>query len=302
MINHDSELSVLVSGATGQQGGATARALLARGIPVRALVRNPNAEKAQALKALGATLFQGDLNDPDSLQDACRGVRGVFSVQMPDMNNMESDMERVQCQNLVSAARALQVPQFVHTSVSGSERSHPDKPGWDERWNANYYISKNHNEQRVREAGFDSWTVLKPSFFMENLIRPSFMFANFVEDRLLTILKPDQGLALIAVADIGEAAAVAFQEPGRFHQQDIELAGDRLTLREIAAVLSACLGKHIEAPDLTVEQALEQGLHPALIQGQDLLNKLPSLARPERAHELGLKVTDFKTWAVAHWK
>lgn len=300
MTRSDSSQPILVTGATGRQGGATARALLAQGTPVRALVRDSSAAAALDLKSLGASLVKGDLNDPASLRAACEGVRGVFSVQTPDMRDMESDIERVHGKNLVEAARAMQVPQFVHTSVSG--KIHPDKPGWDNHWNANYYISKAYTEQLVREAGFAYWTLLKPAFFMENFARPSFMFANFVEDRLLTILQPETALSLIAVGDIGTAAAAAFENPDRFNHQELELAGDRLTMKEIAAILSERLGKPLVAPSLSPPEALEQGLHPALIQGQDMLNKVGSPARPEQAREKGLSLTDFKTWAAANWR
>lgn len=300
MTSYDFHLPILVAGATGKQGGATARALLAQGIPVRALVRNPDSVASLNLQALGASLVKADLNDPASLREACRGARAVFSIQMPDMQNMDSDAERVQAKNLVEAAQSMHVPQFVHTSVSGD--THPDQPGWDDTWNANYYISKRYNEQLVREAGFASWTILKPSFFMENLVRPSFLFANFIEDRLLTTLKPDTVLSLIAVDDIGAVAAAAFQDPERLNQQKIELAGDRLTLKAIAAILSGLLGKPLVAPDMSVQEALDQGLHPAFIQGQDYLTKVGSPARPEGARELGLNLTDFKTWATANWK
>ncbi|MEV4360877.1 NmrA family NAD(P)-binding protein [Nonomuraea sp. NPDC049625] len=74
---------VLVTGATGQQGGATARALLAAGVPVRALVRDPATDRAKAVEALGAELVTGDLHDRDSVIRAARGARAVFSVQMP---------------------------------------------------------------------------------------------------------------------------------------------------------------------------------------------------------------------------
>lgn len=64
---------VLVTGATGRQGGATARALLANGVPVRALVRDPSTARARAVEALGAELVTGDLNDRDSVVRAARG-------------------------------------------------------------------------------------------------------------------------------------------------------------------------------------------------------------------------------------
>src|SRR5947199_8911673 len=123
---------VLVTGATGKQGGAAARALLKAGIPVRALVRNP--DRARAVRELGAELVVGDLHDPESLAPAMKGVRGVFSVQLPDMANLDGDSEWVQGRNLVDAAREAGVAHFVHTSVSGAGQ-HRSAPGWAEaRW------------------------------------------------------------------------------------------------------------------------------------------------------------------------
>src|SRR4051812_5107019 len=73
--------TVLVFGATGQQGGAVASALLSDGWSVRALVRNPSAEKAKELASFGASLVAGDLADPSSVRAAMKGVHGVFSMQ-----------------------------------------------------------------------------------------------------------------------------------------------------------------------------------------------------------------------------
>lgn len=72
--------TVLVTGATGRQGGATARALLAAEVPVRALVRDPQSKSAQEIEALGAELVRADLSDRTSLGPAVEGVRAVFSV------------------------------------------------------------------------------------------------------------------------------------------------------------------------------------------------------------------------------
>src|SRR3954454_14890137 len=72
--------SVLVVGATGQQGGATVRQLLGRGRTVRALVRDPASAAAKALRVAGADLVAGDLDDPASLRAAMAGVHGVFLV------------------------------------------------------------------------------------------------------------------------------------------------------------------------------------------------------------------------------
>src|SRR5437879_3002462 len=77
-----SEKTILVFGATGQQGSAVASHLLKDGWKVRALVRNPKSDQAQALGQRGIELVQGDLNQPSSLQEAIKGVYGVFSVQI----------------------------------------------------------------------------------------------------------------------------------------------------------------------------------------------------------------------------
>ncbi|MDI3289028.1 NmrA/HSCARG family protein [Polyangium sp. 15x6] len=292
---------ILVTGATGRQGGAVARALLARGAPVHALVRDVEASGARALGELGATLVRGDFDDPASLRAACAGARGVFSVQMPNLKNLEGDDERRQGENLVEAARAAGVPQFVHTSVSGSGEYQRRQPGWGSPASGvHYWESKEYTENLVRSAGFRSFTLLKPPFFMENFVRPSFLFANWVEDRLLTVLAPDTVLSLVAMQDIGAAAAAAFTDPATWNGVELEIAGDRLSMREIAAVLSEVLGTPIEAPSLTAEEALAQGLLPIFVVSQQRMNVVDSPARPEHARAHGLATTDFRTWAKAH--
>lgn len=293
---------VLVTGATGKQGGATARALLARGIEVRALVRDPSSEPARAIESLGASLFVGDLNDQSSLVKAATGARAVFSVQMPDMTDLEGDGEKNQGRNLVEAAREANVPQFVHTSASGVGAYHRSAPGWNEgRWAptlVHYWESKAYIDELVRAGGFSSWTILHPAFFMENFVRPSFLFANWVDDRFLTAIAADTKLALIAVDDIGAAAAAAVDAPEKFHKADVELAGDYLTLTEVAAMMSDALGTHIAPPAHTPEEALADGLMPAFVDSQRWMSEFGSgPARPEDAQAMGLTTTDFVTWA-----
>ncbi|HEY0468038.1 MAG TPA: NmrA family NAD(P)-binding protein, partial [Polyangiaceae bacterium] len=128
---------VLVTAATGRQGGATARALLAEGSSrVRVLVRNRDAPNAQALAAAGAQVVVGDLDEPASLRAACAGARAVFSMQSPIMSKTGVDYskERQQGKNLVQAARAAGVDTFVHTATSGVG-DHRHVEGWAEgRW------------------------------------------------------------------------------------------------------------------------------------------------------------------------
>ena len=290
---------VLVTGATGRQGGATTRALLTTGVPVRALVRDPATDRAKAVEALGAELVTGDLYDRDSVTRAAEGTRAVFSVQMPDVNGRGFEGETAQAVNLIEGARAAGVPQFVHTSVSGAGR-HADavKGRW--AWMEPYYATKAGIQDRVREAGFTHWTLIKPGFFMENLLpAEKILFPRGVEGGLVSLLKPATRLSLIAVEDIGKTAAAAVTMPERFHRVELELAGDHLTMADIAATLSRHLGTELTAPDMTEEEATAAGM-PDMGFGQSHLNEHPQPALPQLARDLGLPTTTLEVWARKH--
>lgn len=246
---------VLVTGATGKQGGATARALLAAGAPVRALVRDIAADRARALGALGVELVTGDLLDRESVVRAATGARAVFSVQMPAYTpeGFDFDDEVAQGTNLVEGAKAAGVRQFVHTSVAGAGQ-HTEVPGWAEgRWAVEPSLrAKAAIQDEVLSAGFPRWTLLKPGTFMENF-HPSmaYMFPRGVEGGLISVLNPDTRLSLVAVQDIGAAAAAAVLAPERFHGVQLELTSDYLSMTQIAEVLSRTLGTPLSAPDMT---------------------------------------------------
>ncbi|MFE7385286.1 NmrA/HSCARG family protein [Streptomyces zhihengii] len=292
----DSE-TVLVTGATGRQGGATVRALLAAGVPVRALVRDPRSGAAQAIEALGAELVTADLSDRESLGPAVEGARAVFSVQMPPMTETGVDFagELAQAINLMDAAKAAGVRQFVQSSTSGVGE-HTRAAGWAEgRWAAmaDYFRTKQTIMEAVRGAGFARWTVIKPAFFMENL---PLLAPKGPRGGLLTVLKPETELALVAVRDIGTAAAHALRDPDRFHQVELELAGDLCTMEQIAHTLSAAWGVPVTAPSMSVEEALDAGM-PPWGAGHEWNNAVLQPARPELARELGIPVTAFSEWA-----
>jgi len=111
---------VLVTGATGRQGGAVARELLSHGYKVRALTRKPGANAARELASLGAEVVRSDLDDADSLKAALKGVWGVFSVQ-----NREAGVAREEQQGkrLAKLAKAAGVEHFVYSSVASASAS-----------------------------------------------------------------------------------------------------------------------------------------------------------------------------------
>lgn len=289
---------VLVTGATGNQGGAVARALLAAGRSVRALVRDPSSPAAARLDAAGATLVRGDLDDPGSLAEPAAGASAVFSLETANYADLMADFEVQRARNLVAAARQAGIGQIVHSSVSGAGN---DDPGaFDEqRWGAfpaHYWRSKIEAERIVREAGFRTWTILRPSTFMENLTQPSMWFAGFTSDRLAFAGDPGMPRPWIAVRDIATATLAALADPGRFHEVLLELAGDLMPLRRAVDVLNSLRPAPIQLP-ANPEQAVAWGVSPELAKSQRRMDTYPAPARPEMARALGIETTSFEQWA-----
>ena len=211
---------ILVTGATGQQGGAVARALLAKGQQVRVMTRHP--EKAASLAKAGAEVVQGDLTNRAILQMALRGVHGVFAMSTWVEEGMEAEVR--QGTMLADAAKQAGITHYVYTSV-GSAHRNTGIPHFDSKWKV---------EQHIREIGLPA-TILRPVWFMENFTT----FAKPSAEGVLTLpMKPARKLAMVAVKDIGEFGAAAFLRPNDFLGQAIDLAGDELTMPETAAQLT----------------------------------------------------------------
>ena len=208
--------TIVVTGATGNQGGATARYLLADGWHVRALVRDDTTPAAAALAAAGAELVRGDLDDPASLETAVRGAYGVYSVQSANPN------ELTQGTNVVDAAKAAGVRHLVYSSVGGAESQNGFylEHGWGpiEKWQI---------EQHIRSLGVPA-TILRPAGFMEDFTSPARFFQN---GSLNVPWHDDLVMQLIAIDDIGAFAALAFADPDYYLGKAIEITGDRLTAR-----------------------------------------------------------------------
>src|SRR5713226_3325729 len=123
--------TVLVTGATGRQGGAVIRHMLPNGWKLRALTRNSSSHAAQELARQGVDVVQGDLEDPSSLDRVSRGVYGIYSVQ--DFWTVGAKREVQQGKNLAEAAKKAGVQHFVYSSVGGAERS-TGIPHWESKW------------------------------------------------------------------------------------------------------------------------------------------------------------------------
>ena len=273
---------IVVTGATGQQGGATARELLAAGHRVRALTRKPAGAAARALAELGAEVVQGDLDDAASLERAFAGAWGVFAVQ----NTWEAGVEREEEQGKRTAqvARAAGVRHFVYASV-GSAHRHTGIPHFD---------NKARIESRVRELAFPSWVILRPVFFMENLASP--WFRPGIEQGSLAVgMKPTTRLQMIAVADIGKYGRLAFERNADLNGRAIDIAGDALTMPEIAAQLTSALGrsvKFVQVPIAEVRKMSDD--YATMLEWFDAVGYDADIAG--NAQAFGIRPTPFAEW------
>jgi uncharacterized protein YbjT (DUF2867 family) len=270
---------ILISGATGQQGGSTARALAGKGFAIRALTRNPDSEAAKAIAATGAELVKGDLDDETSLKAALNGAWGAYAVQNTWTAGVEG--EEAQGHRFARLARAAGIQHYVYASVASADR----KTG------IPHFDNKNRVEDTVRSLGFPSYAIIRPVFFMENLPSPWFLNG----DKLVSALDPKTVLQMIAVSDIGQYGALAFTDE-RFKNLELDIAGDAATMPQTAEVLSGALGRTIEYLQIPISEIRKNSDDFALmLEWFEAVGYDADIAG--NAKEYGVKPTSLKEWA-----
>ena len=245
-MSEHGDKTILVTGATGQQGSAVTHHLLKNGWKVRAFVRDLYKDAARVLAQHGAELVQGDLNDRASIESALRGAYGVFSFQNYWRPDIGKEGEVRQGKNVADAAKAAGIQHLVYSSVGAAHRGMGQE----------HFATKWDIEQHIHKLGLP-YTILRPAAFMENY--------NWSRDKITggtftgMGLQPDKTLQIIAVDDIGAFVAIAFDRPQEFLGKTIELAGDELTEPQIAATFSLVLGR----PVVVAKPQMAEGQAPA---------------------------------------
>ncbi|WP_052486560.1 NmrA family NAD(P)-binding protein [Nocardia seriolae] len=240
---------ILVTGATGKQGGATARRLLAVGRRVRALVRDAESPAARELAAAGAELAVGDFDEPGGLGAALTGVDSAFLVPPATFgpNGWDVGLEVERGTRFIEAAQAAGVEFVVFTTVA----SYTD----DGKWGAQ---GKRQVEEALRNSGLH-WTILRPARFMENYFMRGYPVDGINDVVHKQLFPADRPIQAVAVADIAVFAQLAFDDPARFHGETLELAGDALTMPAAAAAISAAIGQPVRYREASEAEAEAMG-------------------------------------------
>ncbi|MFQ6226767.1 NmrA family NAD(P)-binding protein [Nocardia sp. NPDC002869] len=253
----DSDSPILVTGATGRQGGATARRLLAAGRPVHALVRDTEAPAALALTAAGARLVRGDFDDLSGLARALEGVAGVFGIPPVALgpSGVDTELEAARGRALIDAAVAAGVEQVVFSTVASTSTSAPWPGGAGKRAIEEYLLD------RVAVP-----TVLRPVRFMTNYLGVAVAGIDGISRGVHRhLFPPHEPMQIIAVEDIAEFALLAFTDPARFAGRTLELAGDQPTPVAAAAAISEATGIAVRYEQLTDDEAAALGTEIAAV-------------------------------------
>jgi uncharacterized protein YbjT (DUF2867 family) len=276
--------TVLVTGATGKQGGAVARELLSGGgYRVRAMTRKPDGEEARQLKELGAEVAAADLNDEASLRKAMQGAWGVFAVQNTWEAGIEGEEEQGKRQARV--ARDVGVQHYVYTSVGSADRA-TGIPHFENKWRI---------EETVRSLDLSSCVVIRPVFFMENFLSPWFK-PGIDQGKLMIAVKPETALQMIAVEDIGRYGRWAFDQHERLNGRGIDIAGDERTMPETARIISQAAGRPVEFTKVPIEEVKKASEdYGTMLEWFDRVGYDADI--PGNSRESGIRPTTLAEWA-----
>ena len=220
------KLTVVVTGATGKQGGAVVKILLARGHEVRAVTRDTASAKAGELSKAGVTLVRASFEDTAALTKVLEGATSFFAMTTPFEVGTQAEMR--QGISAVDAAKAAGVHLLFNSAGSANRKT-----------GVPHFDSKYAIEEHIAKIGVRA-TVLAPVYFMENLY---FGKEQLTKGVYASPLPPTRRLAQVAVADIGAVAVRLLENPDRFAGRRFDLGGDELTGNEAIAVLSRITGR-----------------------------------------------------------
>jgi uncharacterized protein YbjT (DUF2867 family) len=274
-------LVVVVTGSTGQQGGAVARGLLERGHKVRAVTRDPESSQARSLANAGAELVVASLEDTAAITRALTGATSLFAMTTPFGGG--TDAETRQGVAAAEAARAASV-HLVFTSVNSANR----------QTGVPHFDSKYQVESHIAKIGVRA-TILGPAFFMENLYFGKDQLAKGI---YAAALPPTRRLAQSSVADIGAVAVRVLEDASRFTGRRFDLASDELTGNDVVAILSRLTGRPFAYHQLPLD-VIRQRMGEDGAKMYEWLDRVGYTAERAALHREfpGLVFHDFESWA-----
>ena len=305
---------IVVFGATGAQGGGLARAILNDSdseFAVRAVTRDVNSDKAKELAAMGADLVVADVDDAASVQKAMEGAYGAYCVTF-FWDHYSPEKEMAEAKTMAEAAKAAGLKHVVWSTledvrkyVSLDDNSMPTLKG---KYKVPHFDGKGESDQYFIDAGVPV-TFFLATYYWENIIYFG-MGPKRGEDGKLSITFPmgDKELAGIATEDIGKCAYGIFKNPDKYIGKRVGVAGEHLTVTDMAKELSAALGEEVTYNKVTPEQYRGFGFPGAEDLGNmfqfyaDFAEDFKSLRNVTISKELNPELQSFKMWLAENAK
>jgi len=236
---------ILVTGATGKQGSATAYELLKNNFEVYALTRNPHSAEAVNLEKAGAILVKGDLENIEGLSDIFKKVDGLYLVLPPVwVSSIETDEKEAEIGiQTIKLAEEQGVKFILYSSVLGSDKQDLFRPKF------KFTIEKHLLESNLSGA------VIRPASFMENLLLPSF---GLGDGKFINPLPEEKAISWVATNDIGTFARIIFQNHTEFSGKTIDFGGDLFTPKQVLKLLEEKLNQPIDFVQLPLEALYQQ--------------------------------------------
>ncbi|KAH8819338.1 NmrA family protein [Xylogone sp. PMI_703] len=249
-------VTYLVTCATGQQGRAVVKYLLAAGAKVHVVVRDPLKETARQLESNGVVLFKGDNDAFDVFHNAAKGCKGLYLNLQPSITDPSAQSR--QARGIVQACKEAGVNTIVlSTAFFASSKSKWDNVEGEKDGVCGYFASKAEMENAVRDVGVKHYTILRPAWFHANYLMPysPWHFPELSSKGEL-VHSYDTGVKMshIDEDDIGKYASAALLDPEKFDKQDIELASENLTIEQVAVILRKVSGREIKVRKRTPEE------------------------------------------------
>jgi len=219
--------SILVLGATGQQGGAVSRALLKKGHTLSTLTRNPDSGSAKALADLGVQVLQGDISETP-LEKAMETVDSVFAMTTPFETGVESEI--LQGKAIANAAKTAKIKHLVYSSVASANKA----------TGIPHFDSKYEVEKTIIGLGLP-YTISAPVYFMDNLIT-AWNLPGLKEGKLKAGMPANRQLQQVSVKNIGEFNAALIERGDEVLGERFDYAGDTLSGEDMATVLTKATG------------------------------------------------------------
>lgn len=227
--------TILLTGATGNVSSATIRALQGKGHRLIGLVRD--AAKGKELEQLGVELKVGDLEKLRTVESAFEGIDVALLCAPP------GPQAPLLLSNALWAARRGGAKHVVRLSAVGAAH---DAPSYNGRLHAL-------SDAEAERSGL-GYTLLKPHFFMQNLMMSA---QSIAEQGTMYLALGDAKLPMIDVRDVGAAAAAVLSNPKAHAGKTYTLTGAPVSLAQVASALGEALGKPVKYQPVPVEAAVD---------------------------------------------